>query len=77
MGDTLLFLLLWPTSGWKRGFKAKDCSRFGQPVSITEWSAASKAVSEGLEFGFCFHTVDMASPLRGRVVRRSVTSHEL
>ncbi len=63
-GDTLLFLLLWPTSGSKRKFKAEHCSRFFLPVSITEWSAASKAVSQGFEFGFCFHTVDMASPLR-------------
>jgi hypothetical protein len=35
------------------------------PASITQWSAASKAVSQGLEFGFCFHSVDMASPLSG------------
>ncbi len=34
-------------------------------MSITEWSAASNAVSQGLEFGFCFHSVDMASPLSG------------
>jgi len=34
-------------------------------MRITEWSAASKAVSQGLEFGFCFHPVDMASPLSG------------
>lgn len=34
-------------------------------MRITEWCAASKAVSQGSEFGFCFHTVNMASPLTG------------
>ena len=64
-GDILLFLLLWSASRSKRGFKAADRSGFCLPVSLTEWSAASKAVSQGLEFGFCFHSVDMASPLSG------------
>ena len=56
---------LWPASRSKQGFKAEDRSGFCLPVSITEWSAASKAVSQGLEFGFCFHSVDMAGPLSG------------
>ena len=55
----LLFLLLWSASRSKRGFKAEVGSGFGLPVSLTEWSAASKAVSRGLEFGFCFHCVDI------------------
>lgn len=36
---------------------------FFLPVSITERSAASKAVTQGFQFGFCFHAVDMACPL--------------
>ncbi|MDA1055759.1 MAG: hypothetical protein O3C40_35650, partial [Planctomycetota bacterium] len=54
-GDILLFLFLWPASRSKRGFKAEDRSGFCLPVSLTQWSAVSKAVSQGLEFGFCFH----------------------
>ncbi len=49
-------------------------------MSITKWSAAGKAVSQGLEFGFCFHTVDMASPLSGlqdRAVAKSRRCHAL
>lgn len=64
-GDILLFLLLWPAARSKRGFKAEGRSRFSLPASITEGSAARKAVSHGLEFGFCLHTIDMASPLSG------------
>ena len=54
-GDILLFLLFWPTSRSKRRFKAEHCSRFCLPVSISKWSAAIKTVSQGLEFGCCFH----------------------
>ena len=43
-GDILLFLLLWPTSRSKRGFKAEDRSGSCQPVSLTEWRAASYGV---------------------------------
>ena len=34
-------------------------------MSISKWGAASKAVSQGLEFGFGFNSVDMASPVSG------------
>ena len=36
-----------------------DRSGFCLPLIITEWSAASKAVAQGLEFGCCFHCVDI------------------
>lgn len=61
--EILLFLLLWPASRSKRGFKAEGRSGFRLQVGVTEWNPAGKAVSQGLEFGCCFHTVDMASPL--------------
>ena len=61
--DILLFLLLWRASRSKRRFKAEDCRRFCLPAWITEWSAVGKAVTQGLEFGFCFHAIDLASPL--------------
>ncbi len=64
-GDILLFLLSWSASRSQRRLKTEYCSRFRLPVSITKRSAASKAVSQGLEFGFCFHPIDMASPLSG------------
>ena len=38
---------------------AGDRSGFCLPVSVTERGAAGKAVSQGFEFGFCFHCVDI------------------
>ena len=64
-GDILLLLFLWSASRSQRGIKTELRSSYCLPISISEWSAASKTVSQGLEFGFCFHPVDMASPLSG------------
>lgn len=58
-------MLYWPALRSKRRFKAEDSSGFCLPLSITEWSAANKAVSQGLELGFCFQAVDLTSPFSG------------
>ena len=77
-GDILLLCSSWPASGAKGRFESGYCSGFCLPVSITERSVASKAVTQGLHFGFCFHPVDMASPLSGlenwTVVQQATTS---
>jgi len=45
-------------------------------MSIIEWNDANKAVSQGFQFGFCFDSVDTASPLSelqdGAVAKQSV-----
>jgi hypothetical protein len=63
--DILLFYSPWPASRSKGRVKPEFCSRFRLPLIVPKRRAASKALTQRLEFGFCFHPVEMASPLSG------------
>jgi hypothetical protein len=79
--DRLVFIDIETTGGSKKGhstfpislacleveasIQGRGSKRVLSAVSITQWSVASKAVSQGLEFGFSVHCVGMASPLSG------------
>ena len=64
-GDILLIRAFWSASWPKRRFQSQFCGGLLLPASVAERCAPSKAVSERLEFGFGFHSVDTASPLSG------------
>ena len=64
-GDILLIRAFWSASWPKRRFKPQFCCSFLLPAIVAERCAPSNAVAERLEFGFCFHSVDTASPLSG------------